>query len=155
MALVMTSDGLRWACSTLVASLTGNFLCLFTNDIIPQQDSVLSDFTQPTFTGYSPFPFAAWPATYLNAVGNGESDYPSVRFVMQAPASPVRIFGYMVVDLQGFVLWAERDPMAPVPLSHPGDFYVVAPRFQAGLICAFLPRQDFFLGGVKYGGSIS
>jgi len=155
MPMVLTQDGFRWACATLVRDLTGAFLCLFVNDVEPTVNSVLSDFLQPTFTNYAPVPFSPWPATFINPAGNAESDYPTVRFVMGSPAFPVNIYGYMVVDINGFVLWAERDPSAPVLLAHPGDFYPVVPRFQAGLLCALFPPQAIFLGGVVFDGTIS
>lgn len=155
MPVVFTLNGFRWACALMANDLRGATLCLFSNDVVPTPAFLLSDFVQPAFPGYAPFAFEAWPGVFLNSVPNAESDYPFVRFTVETSGPVVMIYGYFVVSKTGYVLFAERDPGAPVPLQYAGDFYTIAPRIQAGFLCAEYPAANNFVGGVSFGGLLS
>jgi hypothetical protein len=96
--------------SIFKGSLATTSVILFKNDITPGLATVLADLTLADFTGYAPYPVAAWdntsrdPATgllqILSASGN-----PS--FVQTGTTIVNTIYGQAVID-GGKILLAER-----------------------------------------------
>lgn len=135
MAIVLSNDGRRWACSNLVLLARGLSLGLFVNNFTPEPANVLSDFTPASFDGYAPFTFGLWGETFLNSEGNAESDYPSLSWLVGPGGGVDTVYGYYVFDAQGYVLWSERDPRNGIAMKLPGQRYIVVPRFMAGALC--------------------
>ena len=135
MPIVLSNDGRRWAASILTLNARGLLLGLFVNDFVPTPDNVLLDFTLATFSDYSPFAFDAWGAVFLNDQGDAESDYPAVIFRVGPGGGSDTVYGYLVYDNAGFVLWSEVNPAGGVLMNQPGDVYPVNPRFSAGALC--------------------
>lgn len=105
----------------------GNTCHLFQNDYTPIDGSILSNFLEASFDGYAP----------VDANGWSDPLFVSPRALIQATACNYAksagsignlIYGYYILDQAGNLLWAERDPSAPVPMNVDGNVYVIVPR---------------------------
>jgi len=105
-------------------------LHLYSNDITPDEDSVIGDFTEipvvcPPGTDVILDP-NNWIFNTLDGVGIAE--YPTQTYTV---IGPVNIYGYYVTNnAQNFLLWAQRCFYAPVSITGTGTFSVT-PRFSA------------------------
>jgi hypothetical protein len=98
---------------------------LFVNDYIPDETSVIGDFTEATFPGYSPAP-ATWPTpAFLNMDGQAEIDAINASTFSSTGTSIQTAYGYFVDDGSlTTCLWAERFS-SPVPFMLSGSFVSV------------------------------
>lgn len=109
------------------ASPTRLSLHLYINDITPNAGSTLGDFVEASFIGYLPGQINPWGLP-VTVDGRARSAASAVTFTKTA-GSPASVYGYFVTDENGALLWAERDPAAPVPMMADGQTYTVVPRF--------------------------
>lgn len=82
-------------------------LKLYKNNYTPAQGTLLADFTEATFTGYTGVTFArsAWASATANPVSNkGET---SANQVSWTAGSGETLYGYYVESDTGDLLWAE------------------------------------------------
>lgn len=95
---------------------------LYTNDVTPDQDSVLADFTEATYDGYSP---VNWPFGTPFTDGSNKATVAPVVANFTGPASggPVDVYGFYVsFSYSGEqLLMAGRLAGAPVTLADVDD----------------------------------
>lgn len=102
---------------------------LFCNDVTPTQTDTLARYMEATFPGYAPvrLPGTAWTLT----VGRPTTAQATVApfRLTEVPVTPGQsIYGYFVTQhVSGVLLWAERAPDAPIPLSVTGQTITVVP----------------------------
>jgi len=97
---------------------------LFTNNHTPSSASLLTDFTEATFTGYNAIPGSnqTWGAP---AVAGHISQTTSNNFVWNnTGGSTVQVYGVFVTDFgtPTLLYLAERDPNAPVSIPAGGSY---------------------------------
>jgi hypothetical protein len=132
--IVMSNDGRRWAASILTLNAAGFRLGLFANDFVPTPDNVLSDFVAPTYDGYAPVALGAWGAVFLNLYGDGQATYQPIIFRVGPAGGGDTVYGYLVFNLAGFVLWSELNPAGGVQMARAGDVFPILPQFSAGAL---------------------
>jgi hypothetical protein len=88
-------------------------MLLFTNDLTPDQDTQIADYTEATFGGYTAGGHAVtWDAPYID--GGGDVHLPSVNNVWVCSAAPFEsIYGYYLVGAAGENLGGARFDDAP------------------------------------------
>ena len=96
-------------------------LKLFQNDLTPDADTVLGDFVEADFTGYT--------SKNASALGfSAAAVVPPRALVSSGPftwtvGNPVitgnYVFGYYVIDGFGDLLWCERPASGPAPMNLP------------------------------------
>ena len=106
----------------------GDFkLRVFSNDVTPDEDTVLSDLTEVVDTSYAAITLAhgTWTVSSVSGVAVGE--YPQQTFTF---SSTHDLYGYYVTDSAGTsLLWVQRGPyIAKLPAG--GGTYLVTPRFR-------------------------
>lgn len=88
---------------------TGATLRLYTNDLTPDEDTVIGDLTEATEAGYSAISLPAFGAgggpTIATASGTTTARWPQTSFTMTEAGT---WYGYYVTDLSGNLLWVER-----------------------------------------------
>lgn len=110
-------------------------LHLFKSNITPANGDVLSDYTSPheaDFGGYAPIAIANidWSAAGLDGSDRAFSTAPLQTFTQDGGGSSNTIYGYFVTDsTDADLLWAERDPAAPVTVDATHRVYAVVPKF--------------------------
>lgn len=92
----------------------------FTNDRQPKVSDTVDLYTQATFSGYTgPQPLTSWdPSEFVN--GRALSRHPALSWLHDGGGVDNYIFGICVVDVSFNLIYAARDPRAPVyvrPLS--------------------------------------
>lgn len=102
---------------------------LYTNNYTPLETSVIGDFTEATFGGYSRVAVDAWGAAFWSSGGWAESDAALATFTATGAGLPVTVYGYFLLDAGGNVVGAERNPAGGVTLSTAGQVFPVWPRF--------------------------
>lgn len=109
------------------ADLVANppLLMLFVNNITPDEDTVLGDLTEATFPGYTRQSIDFSPPGAL--VGHTWVLTPvALVFTRAAGAGGEDVYGYGVLDSTGTaLLWAQKDPGAPLDMSIVGATYTV------------------------------
>jgi hypothetical protein len=88
-------------------------LKLFTNDLTPDEDTVIGDITEAVDGGYSAITLDAgggpW-AFATSGTGVTSATYPQQTFNFVGGAD---IFGYFITDSLGALMWLERFATAP------------------------------------------
>lgn len=110
-------------------------LRLFVNDFDPSPTDDASVFVEPSYAGYAPLALNAWPQPFLNALDQGETDHPTLTFVVGAVAAGDQAYGYWITDPARTFLLGERFAFAPVPMSSPGAMCPVTVRLLSGRLC--------------------
>jgi len=106
-------------------------LHLFTNNYTPTVTDTLASYSEATFTGYATQNITGWGAPTI-AAHVGAIQAASRTFTRTATGTTQNIYGYFVTNAgDTTLLWAERDPNAPIPLTNNGDSYTVTPRITA------------------------
>ncbi len=111
-------------------TVTTPIVHLYTNNFTPDEDTVLSDLTEATFPGYNP---SAWTFDLETFVAHVYRCFALANvFTRGAGGGGDMIYGYYVTDnTDTTLLWAERDPAAPLDMTIPGATYTVFPNWQA------------------------
>lgn len=124
MPLVMSEDGLIFALQLLIdETLT---LHLYANNYTPVETSVVGDFTEATFSGYSGgVALSNWTApAIVGGVATSAAD--PVDQTHNGGATSNTVYGFFVKNVAGDLVWAERDP-SPVVMNAAGQIYRVYP----------------------------
>ena len=103
---------------------------LFTNNIVPDVDTVVGDLTQASFTGYAASSAIEWGAVY-NVDGGKAVQGDRKQFTASADVDPqVAVYGYYLMsgDVTPVYLGAERFD-TPVYIRNSGDAVGVVPSF--------------------------
>lgn len=116
---------------------------LFINSIVPTVDSIVSNFSEATFTSYAAQSVVWNSPSYVN--GNNQAEMTGGTLVFVAGSAPTlqTIYGAFITDLGGTnLLWAERFSI-PVIINSSGDgvTYVPAlvPTFTTGIPQSMAP----------------
>lgn len=101
---------------------------LFVNDHIPAHSDTNATYTEASFPGYAPVPLTAWSAgLVVNSLWG--IHHPQVLFTLSTSGGPYLVYGYYVTAAPARLLWAQRDPAAPISLANAGDTYPITPVF--------------------------
>lgn len=102
-------------------------LHLFSSNTTPTTSSVLADFTECTFAGYAAISMTGWAAPSVAA--HVAKMLAAVKtFTRSTTGAAQNVYGYYVTDNGSTILlWAERDPLAPIVVTNEGDSYTVTP----------------------------
>lgn len=129
MGIVFSQNGLK----TLLTNQTGPAaapypaeLCLFTNDRVPTVDDVVVDYSEPGVGWYARKPISNWTPAVYAAPYASLSALPANWVNTNGPGADLVIYGYFALDSAGNLIWAERDPAAPVTIAGAGGTYTVA-----------------------------
>jgi hypothetical protein len=100
--------------------LDGALLKLFKNDISPNRETVVGDFTAADFTGYAPSAALVWGAPYALPSGQPIVTAGSVLFQAGNPLTvPGLAYGWYMTNAGGTVLLASLRFAAPVGFALP------------------------------------
>lgn len=130
MAIVYPNVGRVYAAQLVTKKATPEdlILRLFKNNVSPAVGSVLADFTEATFSGYSLVTLtpANWSETSATVV---RSDYaPAVEFTSDAGSQNEDIYGYYIATVtSGILVAVERFTNAPFNVADLGDKITVPP----------------------------
>jgi hypothetical protein len=91
----------------------------------PSNGSILVDFTEATFTGYSDATVTAWGGPFLDSGQQGVLTSGSGLFPGPTAGSGQTILGVFITDGASAVLLAVGPFESPVPLNIPTDFLIV------------------------------
>lgn len=103
---------------------------LYKNNYTPVNGTVIGDLTQADFNGYTAggTTLANW-TTPTTVSSRAQTQADPVTWTKGVGGTGNSIYGYYVVDGSGNLLWAERDPAAPIDLNTDGKQYLVLARF--------------------------
>jgi hypothetical protein len=128
-ALKLVDNGAYTLLNQLAIWFAANcVLHLYKNNYTPVEGSTSSNFTEADFTGYAPVALASWSLPVLTPPYEQVTSA-AVPFTVGTVGVGNTIYGYYVTDLGGALLWAERDPNAPIAMTATGNQYTVIPRF--------------------------
>jgi hypothetical protein len=131
MSIVMTQNGDKATLNAASAASAYWRVRLFKNDYTPLVTSVLGDFTEADFTGYSGFQVAVWLAAVINGAGKGIIVASPLLWTAGVIGTGNTIYGYYVTEgTDALVSYAERFA-SPVVIANVGDFVVVTPSVTA------------------------
>jgi hypothetical protein len=104
-------------------------LRLYVDDLTLAEDTVVGDFTEASFPGYSPVQL--FGGNWIFTQGNPtETTYTTQEFVCFADTVLQTVYGYYVTRLlAGDLLWCERLDQ-PVPIQSVGNRVVITPRLE-------------------------
>lgn len=102
---------------------------LYQNNYTPDANSIISSFTEATFDGYTFLNETVWNASALDGSNRGVSQGGTLTWTKSAGATGNNIYGYFVTDASGNLLWAERGPAAPYPMTTVGQTFQLGPQF--------------------------
>lgn len=105
---------------------------LFINNYNPGTTSSVGDFTEATFTGYTPQAVAGWNANELSADGSVSTDATTVKtWIGPADMTGQTVYGYYVLSagMGTPYLYAVRFPVA-VGLNVPTDVLALVATFR-------------------------
>jgi len=100
---------------------------LFINAIVPTASSIVSNFSEATFTSYAAQTIVWNTPPYINANGQAEMTGGTLVFVAGSAPTTQTVYGAFVTDSGGTnLLWAERFTI-PVPVTVAGDGVTFVP----------------------------
>lgn len=128
MSLKVVNPNLTAILDAIISHYSGDFVIrLFQNNITPTQTTVLSDFTEADFNGYAFQNLTSFGSSTL--VGSTAITVATlVNWTKAAGGTGNSIYGYYIQDFSSNLLWAERDPSAPVNMNVDGATYGVIPQ---------------------------
>jgi len=132
MTLVLQDGGLTRKLEDLRAAWNSTALKmhLYSNNFTPLVTSVVGDFTECTFSGYSSQNIVTWGAASV-ASHIGKIQAAPITFTRSTSGASQNVYGYYVTDAAGTVLeWAELDPSGPRVLTNAGDSVTITPVMQ-------------------------
>lgn len=128
MAGVVQSAGLLKLLEDTKADRNGYQLCLFVNDYVPTQATVIGDLTEASFGGYARITTDSWGTAFINAATIAESDEVLRTFTVTGAPLTQTVYGYFLLDAAGVLIAAERNPAGGTPMTPAGTVYPVWPR---------------------------
>jgi len=104
------------------------FVFPYSNDRIPKATDAIGLYTEADFSGYSgPQPLDSWNASEFSQ-SRAVSRHPPMTWTQNGGPIDNLIFGVCVVDEDFALLFAERDPRAPVIVRPSAPYYVWQPE---------------------------
>lgn len=113
--------------TAVTGALIGAEVELFTDDVLPTSMSVLADFTLATYDGYAA-EAVTWLAPSVSDDGKVEIVGTVGEFRPTGATTPNDIFGFLITDGGGNLLYGGRFPDAPLPMNTTLDQIIVTPR---------------------------
>lgn len=108
------------------------YLALFKTNITPavtdSDPTYLGAGVEADFPGYARFELDTWTVTGPTA--HITSNLETLRVFITTGTSSNMIYGYFLVTAGGDVLWAERDPNAPIDMTANGAVYAVVAKIR-------------------------
>lgn len=124
-------SGCRYLLDLITSGLGSDVLLhLYAADHEPAAGDTPASFVEADYSGYAPQSVTTWTAAQTvggvtTAVGE------QLTFTVGPGGVGNDVFGYYATDSTGTVLlWAERDPQAPVDMQTEGREYIVTPRLR-------------------------
>jgi hypothetical protein len=103
--------------------LNATVVHLFKNDYHPAVGDATSSYVEANFPGYGTWQIVWGTITWLGDHVELQANT-SVTWNATAPGG-APVYGYYVTDTSNNLLWAERDPAAPVDMSGAGFSYTI------------------------------
>lgn len=110
-----------------VVNASSYTLHLFKNNVSISETTVIGDFTEADFSGYSSGAIAGWSAAVDNLDHRAISVAGTVTFTHGAGATNNNIYGYYVLTGSGALAWAETFAGGPVPMAANGATLTIEP----------------------------
>ena len=131
MALKVPNASELFILDLLVVELFDNaVLHLYQNNITPADGDTLATYTEATFSGYAEITLDAWSAAFTDAGNKARVEEEAREFLHNGGAVNNSIYGYYITNVGSTqLLWAERNPAAPVVINAGNPSYTVLPRF--------------------------
>ena len=131
MALVVPEIGLAIQANIYLTEWNTNSLRihLYKNNYSPVQGSVLGDFTEADYSGYASQLISTWTGPSWVAPRQVLEAGSSKTFSNTTGAVGNTVYGYYITDQGGNLVWAERDPSAPIDMGSAGRTYIILPRY--------------------------
>jgi hypothetical protein len=127
----MTQNGDKAVLNACVAQSVFYRVRLFKNNYTPLVTSVIGDFTEADFDGYSGYQAPTFVAAVINGSGKGIIIAGGLLWLCTGVATPNTIYGYYVTEgTDAIAVYAERFA-ASISIAAPGDFVVVTPTVTA------------------------
>ena len=128
MSLKIVDIGLNKMLDKLLTAYgTTLVLHLFKSNTTPAAGDTLSTYTEATFPGYASQNVTGWTgATVASSTATSTADQKT--FTRSTSGTAENIYGYYITDAGGNLLYAERDPAAPIGLTNSGDAYLITPK---------------------------
>lgn len=105
-------------------------LRLYQNDYTPVDGpDEASSYVEADFSGYEPQDLSDLGNAYLNEFGLGESDTETHEWTQNNDVPENTIYGYYVTDVNGYLIFAERNEDGPVVMDHVGATYEMILNF--------------------------
>ncbi len=103
-------------------------LHLYSNNFSPTTSTVIGDYTECTFPGYSSQDISNWAAPVTTShVTQMLAD--AITFTRSTTGTSQNVYGYFVTNAAGSVpYWGELDPAGPRVLTSAGDSVTVTPQ---------------------------
>lgn len=121
MSIIVFDDGAQQIAQNLFHSSTDIVIWLYQNDFVPADTSDYTDFVAATYDGYIAVLVTGAVVSSLGAGFGSLLTWPPVTFTPTDGLVPNDIYGYVVtgtlVAIDATSMWAERAPIAPVPLA--------------------------------------
>lgn len=122
--------------TALITALLANLkMRIFVNNITPDANTVIGDFTEATFTGYSAASLTTWSAPSIDGTGASISTTVQGQFTGTSGGGTGNMYGYYLTDSGGTTLYGcERFAGAPIAQAQNvvfqvTDTYSVITRF--------------------------
>jgi len=132
MAGVTLDNGVVYAQQAILTRLTAVhlFLGLFKADLVPSINDASSTYTaagqEADFPGYGRIELNDWNGVALAA--HVAANVETLRIFTASGPSTNDIYGYFLCNSTGVVMFAERDPNAPINMRTAGASYAIVPR---------------------------
>lgn len=101
---------------------------LFKSNTTPAAGDTAGTYTEATFPGYASQSVGTFGASTV-ASSTATATAAQNTFTRSSTGTTENIYGYYVLDSGGNLLWAERDPAAPIAMTNSGDSYLITPKF--------------------------
>ncbi len=103
-------------------------LKLFKNNYTPVAGTTLAALTEADFNGYVAKALTNWTSP-TPVASRAQTQADPVNWTKGVGGTGNSIYGYYVIDNAGNLLWAERDPNAPIDMNTDGKQYLILPRY--------------------------
>lgn len=119
MALVIPNVGEVVLLSNMLNKVApqNTVLHLYSNNLTPDENTVIGDITEVTSTGYSAITLTSSSWTVATGGGVATASYAQQTYNITTSAT---VFGYYITNTSGDLLWLERFSAAPFQLPGSG-----------------------------------
>lgn len=119
----LSREGKRRLLSKKLPYLSTLVLHLFINDIEPTQDTLVGDFVEANFTGYTAVLVADWSPAKTAQNGSAVTQTCLYAWTVSETSDDQSVYGYYLTDASGLVIMSERRVNGPVRMSVINDRY--------------------------------